>query len=114
MTISQLVRKTGASRRALSTALDQLVAKDWIQITDPSGSYLHDAIDRRGKSRLIFALTESDESCPLKVPSLDRGQTSRVKFAQQPEQILPTTKETATKGYAKKVRKELEELGILK
>ena len=76
---SQLERKTGASRRAISTGLARLVHHGLIRITDARGFELNQAINRKGKIKLFYELSiwsnnsgdNSGESClkPLKTCS---------------------------------------------
>jgi hypothetical protein len=59
---SQLQRKTGSSRRAISLGLVGLVEKGLIRITDESGCYLDDAFQRKGKLRLYYELNLPNET----------------------------------------------------
>jgi len=53
---SQLTRKTGASRRAISSGLVGLVKQGLIRISDDRGFDLQGASERKGKIRLYYEL----------------------------------------------------------
>lgn len=52
---SQFVKKTGLSRRAISTIVQSLVAKSLITATDQHGKLLSTIEDRRGQPRIFYA-----------------------------------------------------------
>jgi hypothetical protein len=52
---SQFVKKTGLSRRVISSAVQSLVAKGLITATDPTGQPLPDIEDRRGQPRIFYS-----------------------------------------------------------
>ncbi len=54
---SQLERKTGSSRRAISSGLASLVEMGLIRVTDDSGFHLHEAKERKGKMKLYYELS---------------------------------------------------------
>jgi hypothetical protein len=54
---SQLERKTGLSRRAISCGLALLVQRGLIRVTDHRGFPLHEAKERKGKIRLYYELS---------------------------------------------------------
>jgi len=58
----QLQRKTGTSRRAISSGLIGLVKNGLIRITDERGCYLDDADQRKGKIKLFYELTLISEA----------------------------------------------------
>ena len=53
---SQLVEKTGCSRRAITSAIETLVAKLLIRVYDSGGNLLTHPSERKGKQRLYFCL----------------------------------------------------------
>lgn len=55
ITHSQFVMKTGLSRRVISKAINNLVLKELISITDYQGTHLHTTLNRKGKSFLLYA-----------------------------------------------------------
>lgn len=52
---TQLQRKTGLSRRAISIAIDQLVKRELIEVSDGINA-LYESTERRGKVKLYFRL----------------------------------------------------------
>ena len=52
---TQFVRKTGLSRRVISTTVQSLIAKGLITATDPTGQLLPNIEDRRGQPRIFYA-----------------------------------------------------------
>ena len=53
---SQFIKKTGSSRRAISSAIDQLVKKGLIEVLDDYGTVFYDSKQRRGKFKLYYRL----------------------------------------------------------
>ena len=53
---SQLMKKTGCSRRSISTAIASLVEKKFISVTNFEGAALTNSQDRKGKPKLFFQL----------------------------------------------------------
>ena len=53
---SQIVSKSGCSRRAISLAVDSLVKKRFIMVFDESGFPLVEATSRKGKMKLFYCL----------------------------------------------------------
>ncbi|MCF8276171.1 MAG: replication protein [Flavobacteriales bacterium] len=87
---SQLRRKTGCSRRALTDATSTLIKKKLIQVTGEAGLQLRTAEERKGKLRMFYRFQEPSGKAV-------ETQGGREKTAQQPTQKLPITKETVTK-----------------
>lgn len=58
---SQLERKTGSSRRAISSGLASLVQMRLIKITDERGFPLDQANERKGKVRLYYELSSLND-----------------------------------------------------
>ena len=56
---SQLIQKTGSSKRAITSAIDQLVRKKIIEVLDDYGTVLNDSSKRQGKYRLYYRLHSS-------------------------------------------------------
>jgi len=56
MSRSYIQKRTGLSERAISTAIDSLVAMGLIQVTAPRGHLLHDARARQGHTKLYYGL----------------------------------------------------------
>jgi phage replication O-like protein O len=54
---SQLQALTGCSRRAISTATENLVNKKLIEVLHENGSLLDDPQKRKGKQRLFYRIT---------------------------------------------------------
>lgn len=54
---TQLMTKTGCSRRAISSAIDNLVHKELIEVLDLSGTLLDDPSKRKGKVHLFYRLS---------------------------------------------------------
>ncbi len=70
----QLSKKTGRSGRALSTAIDQCIKKDWIEARDENGVILDTKAKRRGKKIYYrigkaIILTTSEKSSEVLVSS---------------------------------------------
>ena len=87
---SQLRKKTGCSKRALTDATASLIKKKLIQVTGEVGIQLRTAEERKGKLRMFYKFHEpSGKAVETK--------TEREKTTQQPKQKLPITKETVTK-----------------
>jgi hypothetical protein len=53
-----LQRKTGCSRRSISTAIHTLAEKDLIEIVGHAGNSLQNAGSRKGKSHLYFRISQ--------------------------------------------------------
>lgn len=70
---SQLEEKTGLSRRAISLAIDVLVKRELIEVSDGLNA-LKEARDRRGKARLYFRLFPV-LACQLKDMGITSGKT---------------------------------------
>lgn len=87
---SQLRKKTGCSRRALTDATASLVKRNLIQVSGDAGISLRTAEERKGKLRMFYRFLN---------PSGKAVDSKRVreKIAQQPAQKLPITKDTSTK-----------------
>ena len=58
---SQLQSKTGSSQRAISSAIENLVRKNLIDVLDYQGSILDTAEKRKGKLRLYYRLSPTLE-----------------------------------------------------
>ncbi|TAH40831.1 MAG: hypothetical protein EYC69_10030 [Bacteroidetes bacterium] len=56
---SQLILKSGCSRRAISAAIDALTKKKLIQVFDKSENVLVSGDSRKGKQQLYFSLTST-------------------------------------------------------
>lgn len=56
---SQLQKKTGSSKRAITSATDALVKKKLIEILDCNGTILEHSAQRQGKIKLFYRLTQS-------------------------------------------------------
>lgn len=54
---SQLMTKTGNSRRAISSAIDTLVQKELIEVLDTQGTLLTNPSNRKGKVHLFYRLS---------------------------------------------------------
>ncbi|KAA3621014.1 MAG: hypothetical protein DWQ02_28440 [Bacteroidetes bacterium] len=63
ITLSQFVQKTGLSRRIVSNALQSLIQKNLISITDYQGNPLLNSDSRKGKSYIFFAFK------PVQIPT---------------------------------------------
>ena len=57
---SQMRQKSGCSERAISSAIDALVKKNLIEISDQWGNILHSSQRRQGKTKLFFALASAN------------------------------------------------------
>ncbi len=53
----QLQSKTGSSRRAISSATENLIREKLIEVLDERGNQLHDPHKRQGKLRLFYRLS---------------------------------------------------------
>jgi biotin operon repressor len=53
----QLQMKTGSSRRAISSAIEMLVQKGFIEVADRQGNVLREPVRRKGKTKLLFRLS---------------------------------------------------------
>ncbi len=56
---SQIILKSGCSRRAISSAIDVLSKKKLIRVLDKSENTLADGNARKGKQQLYFSLTST-------------------------------------------------------
>lgn len=56
LTNTQLQQKTGLSRRVVTKAIQSLVTKSLIQVTDFRGNILYNPSQRKGKSYLYFGI----------------------------------------------------------
>lgn len=56
---SQLIEKTGSSKRAITSGVDYLVRKRMIEVHDDRGKVLNDPFERKGKTRLYYSLHPS-------------------------------------------------------
>jgi len=56
---SQLIQKTGCSKRAITSAVDLLVQKKLIEVFDDRGIVLNDPMKRQGKYRLYYGIHSS-------------------------------------------------------
>ncbi|MEZ4927909.1 MAG: replication protein [Saprospiraceae bacterium] len=52
---SQFVKKTGLSKRVISTAIQNLITKGLINASDQAGKPLPDIEDRRGRSQIYYS-----------------------------------------------------------
>ena len=98
---SQFIKKTGSSRRAISSAIDQLVKKGLIEVLDDYGTVLKYSEQRKGKLRLYYRLHISIYKSVDKPVILD---PTSANFAQDLSkkctelvQKMHITKETLTK-----------------
>lgn len=85
---SQMEKKTGLSRRSISEALNGLISRGLLQVTDESGRPLDKAVDRKGKTRLYYT------------PGLGRRAETAQASAESihtPAHYLRTTKEISTR-----------------
>lgn len=57
---SQLTLKTGASKRAINSAIHILVEKELIDVLDVAGNLLDSPEKRKGKSKLFFRLASAN------------------------------------------------------
>lgn len=55
MNLFQLRTKTGLSKRVISKAIQSLIDKKLIEVTDYSMKNLHSALNRKGKTSIFFA-----------------------------------------------------------
>jgi len=95
---SQFQRKTGLSRKAVSTALASLIGRKLVRVYDACGL----AVDGSGKGRKFYAF-----ACPNE----QNSPKNRVKNVPQTGNFLPSTKEIITKTNTEKFQKELEMAG---
>jgi biotin operon repressor len=58
----QLRERTGCSRRAITSAIETLVRKGLIVVTDYSGRVLLMPVDRKGKTRLYYSANLGENS----------------------------------------------------
>ncbi|HLG36184.1 MAG TPA: replication protein [Bacteroidia bacterium] len=83
---SQLQSKTGNSRRAISSAVETLITKELIEVTDARGNLLSSPEKRKGKSKLFFRLTPTlfspVENVGKKHSHLSFMDSASAKFAQ--------------------------------
>jgi hypothetical protein len=56
---SQLVMKTGCSKRAINSAIEELVQKNLINVLSESGAFLDTPEKRRGQQKLFYCLSPS-------------------------------------------------------
>ena len=91
---SQLIKKTGKSRRAISKAIITCIQRGWIVCMDRSGNLLNTPNLRKGK-KIYYQLG-------ARFLKYDRAKEviclTYAKSAQQPTQKVPTTKENYTKS----------------
>ncbi len=55
MTYSQLITKSGLSRRIIADTIQSLIDKELIQVTDYHNNQLHTPISRKGKTGIYFS-----------------------------------------------------------
>lgn len=55
MNLYQLRTKTGLSKRVISKAIQSLIDRGLIEVSDYNGKKLHKALDRKGKTSIFFA-----------------------------------------------------------
>jgi len=77
---SQLQKKTGSSRRALSDATKVLVKRNLIKVLNTNGSVLRSPGRRRGEFRLVYMLSPT---CGKAVEKRVKKPTKKQKFAQE-------------------------------
>lgn len=71
---SQMLKKTGCSERAISSAIESLTKKNLISVFDLYGSLLDSPSQRKGKTKLFFSLTcLSDRQASAKNAIVDYG-----------------------------------------
>jgi len=56
---SQLIQKTGCSKRAITSAVEVLIRKKLIDVFDDRGNVLSDPMKRQGKYRLYYGIHSS-------------------------------------------------------
>ena len=105
LTHSQLARRTGASRRAVSSALDTLIQKGYIGV--------HEKRPHGGRKQNWYSYRDPVQKLPGTTPHVQKMPTQQAKTAPKSVQKLPSTKETYTKCDTQKVRRQLIEMGIL-
>lgn len=84
MTISQIAKKSGCSKRAVNDAISMLSQNQLIDIRDHNGNILRSPESRKGKYILYFSVTQN-------------VRTPMEKFALKPTQKLRITKLTYLK-----------------
>lgn len=87
---SQLRKKTGCSRRALTDATASLIKRNLIQVSGEVGIQLRTAEQRKGKLRMFYRFLNSSGKAV-------NSQRPNEKTAQEPAQKMPITKDTDTK-----------------
>lgn len=78
---SQLLVKTGYSRKSISTALEGLTSKQLIRVTDGAGNTYHTAKERQGKTRLYYALADIPALSPVLSPHAQNVRKTWVKIS---------------------------------
>lgn len=92
---NQLRQKTGCSKRALSDATRQLISRKLIEVSGEAGRPLAKPEERKGKLRLFYRYRNAcGNAGDRRIP--------KAKLSQADRQVLPTTKETVTKGDSQK------------
>jgi hypothetical protein len=56
ISISQFIRKTGMSKRTITKAIQSLLLKQLIWVTDSGGAELREPMKRKGRLRIFFSL----------------------------------------------------------
>ena len=77
---SQLILKSGCSRRAISSAIDVLTKKKLIRVFDKSENVLENGDSRKGKQQLFYGLTPtlfiSGDNLGITMGKLDENSTT--------------------------------------
>ncbi len=89
ITIETFVKKTGCSRRSVSSAIDNLIQECLIDVLDYDGNKVLKGMERKGKSYLYY-------KPKLQVPVQKLPKSSAIKST-LPVHILPISKETNQK-----------------
>lgn len=89
ITIETFVKKTGCSRRSVSSAIEKLIQDSLIDVLDYFGNKVPEAKKRKGKSYLYYK--------PKIIPPEQKLHYLKAKKVIQPVQILHTSKETSQK-----------------
>lgn len=78
---SQLREKTGYSRKSISTALEGLITKQLICVSDGGGNTYYSAKERQGKTRLYYALKTIPNLSPVLSPHAQNVRKTCVNFS---------------------------------
>lgn len=96
LTVGQLVKRTGASRRRISEAIKSLLEKRLINLYDVNGKLLDCPAARKGNGMIFYSCALVNNAKKVHYPEQE-FYFNKDKIARDPEQFLPTTKETNTK-----------------